>query len=551
MQDISVSTLVEMTIGLASGLNNEDRFNKLLDAIRKTIQCDSVVLLSIHADTLTPLAMQGLTRDTLGRRFDINEHPRFGEICRSKTPIRFDTTCPLPDPFDGLLLDHDGDLPMHSCMGLPLLFGDKLLGILALDSLTPNLFETIPDRSLEVLSAIAASTLKMAMTFSQLEQQAKQSQRRLQELNDEAWKREGGEIIGSSQAMLNLKNDIDIVAPSDFNILIHGETGVGKELVARTLHHQSSRKLQPLIYVNCAAIPESLVESELFGHVKGAFTGADKTRLGKFALADGGTLFLDEIGELPLAAQSKILRALQNNEIQPVGQDRVHNINVRVLAATNRDLKEEVAQGRFRADLYHRLTVYPIEVPPLRKREGDIALLSGFFLEQARRKLGIVQLKMGQEALHYISLYDWPGNVRELEHVINRAALKARARNQHRKVISVTHEDIGELDRSINIENALDINRSLELNSPLELDSALNHEQQRRQSQTPSTSGNKTMSLRDATDEYQRKLITSALETSDFNWAKASRLLKTDRANLTRLAKRLGITVSKAHKIHF
>jgi anaerobic nitric oxide reductase transcription regulator len=525
MQDISASTLVEMTIGLASGLNDQDRFNKLLDAIRKTIQCDSVVLLSMQGDTLTPLAMQGLTRDTLGRRFIVHEHPRFEAICQSVIPVRFDASSPLPDPFDGLLLDHDGDLPMHSCMGLPLLFGDKLLGILALDSLTPNLFNNIPNRSLEVLSAIAASTLKMAMTFSQLELQAKQSQQRLQELNEEAWERDGGEIIGSSEAMINLKNDIDVVAPSDFNILIHGETGVGKELVARTLHHQSSRKKQPLVYVNCAAIPENLVESELFGHVKGAFTGADKNRLGKFALADNGTLFLDEIGELPLAAQSKILRALQNNEIQPVGQDKVESINVRVLAATNRDLKDEVSQGRFRADLYHRLTVYPILVPPLRVRKGDIALLAGFFLEQARRKLGIVQLKMGQAALRYIAAYSWPGNVRELEHVINRAALKARARCQNSSVITVTNEDIGILD------SALDTTMPFNELPPSVV------------------KGDETLNLREATDAYQRQIITSTLESTEFNWAKAARHLQTDRANLTRLAKRLGIIVTKKHTI--
>ncbi|MCK6263987.1 nitric oxide reductase transcriptional regulator NorR [Vibrio sp. ZSDE26] len=525
MQDISASTLVEMTIGLASGLNDEDRFNKLLDAIRKTIQCDSVALLSIQGDTLTPLAIQGLTRDTLGRRFIVHEHPRFEQICLSKAPVRFDASSPLPDPFDGLLLDHDGDLPMHSCMGLPLLFGDTLLGILALDSLEPELFQNIPDRSLEVLSAIAASTLKMAMTFSQLERQAKQSQQRLQELNEEAWERDGGEIIGSSQAMLTLKSDIEVVAPSDFNILIHGETGVGKELVARTLHHQSNRRKQPLVYVNCAAIPENLVESELFGHVKGAFTGADKNRSGKFSLADGGTLFLDEIGELPLAAQSKILRALQNNEIQPVGQDNVQNINVRVLAATNRDLKEEVAQGRFRADLYHRLTVYPILVPPLRQREGDIALLSGFFLEQARRKLGIVQLKMGPEALRYITLYSWPGNVRELEHVINRAALKSRARNHHRSVITVTNEDIGILDNTSTLDMAIVEPMAEGSNEAI------------------------SVNLRQATEAYQRQLIIAALEESEFNWAKASRALETDRANLTRLAKRLGITVTKEHRI--
>ncbi|MDE1347273.1 nitric oxide reductase transcriptional regulator NorR [Vibrio aestuarianus] len=526
MQDISISTLVEMTIGLASGSNDHDRFSRLLDAIRKTIQCDCVVLLSRQGELLIPRAMQGLTRDTLGRRFLIEEHPRFTQICQAKSPIRFDAHSPLPDPFDGLLMEHDGDLPMHSCMGLPLLFGDELLGILTLDSLTPNVFDHIPTRSLEVLSAIAASTLKMALTFSQLEAQAKQSQQRFEELNEEVWDRDGGEIIGSSTAMQIMKADLEVVAPSNFNILIHGETGVGKELVARTIHHLSSRKRQPLIYVNCAAIPENLVESELFGHVKGAFTGADRHRLGKFALADGGTLFLDEIGELPLTAQSKILRALQNNEIQPVGKDHVQTIDVRILAATNRDLKVEVEAGRFRADLYHRLSVYPIHVPSLRERDGDVTLLAGYFLEQARRKLGIVQLKIDPLALESLLHYFWPGNVRELEHVINRAALKARAKKTASNLVTVTCHDIGELDNGISFNTS---NEQI--------------------SQTEEANINWRIGLREATDEFQRKVISEALTRADFNWAEAGRQLQIDRANLTRLAKRLGISVTKTHSI--
>ncbi|NOH79841.1 nitric oxide reductase transcriptional regulator NorR [Vibrio sp. RE86] len=526
MQDISVSTLIDMTIGLARGDNDQDRFNNLLDTIRKAIQCDCVALLSLQGDTLVPLALQGLTRDTLGRRFKIDEHPRFARICESKIAVRFDSDSELPDPFDNLLLDYEGDLPMHSCMGLPLIYADKLLGVLTLDSLTPGVFEQIPARSLDALSAIAASTLKVALTVSQIEQQAKQTQQKFEELNEEAWERDGGEIIGDSDAMQALKADIEVVAPSNFNILIHGETGVGKELVARSLHHLSPRKKQPLVYVNCAAIPENLVESELFGHVKGAFTGADKSRLGKFALADGGTLFLDEIGELPLAAQSKILRALQNNEIQPVGQDKVETIDVRVLAATNRDLKEEVSEGHFRSDLYHRLSVYPISVPALRERNGDIILLAGYFLEQARRKLGIVQIKLGKESRLVLSRYSWPGNVRELEHVINRAALKARARGRGGKLITISIEDIGELDASIELPASPS---STKPESRAMIDASLG--------------------LRESTDEYQRQLVVAALNEADFNWAKAARQLKTDRANLTRLAKRLGIEVTKKHQI--
>lgn len=528
MQDFSISTLVDMTVGLASGLSDQDRFSKLLDAVRKTIQCDCVVLMSKQADTLVPLAMQGLTRDTLGRRFVLADHPRLDLICRSNSPTLFDANCDLPDPFDGLLLDHDDELLMHSCMGLPLIFGDELLGVLTLDSLRPNMFDHLSKRSLEGLAAIAASSLKMALTFSQLEAQARQTQLRFEQLNQEASEKDGGEIIGSSEAMLTMKSDIDVVAPSSFNILIHGETGVGKELVARTLHMQSPRARQPLIYVNCAAIPENLVESELFGHVRGAFTGADRHRLGKFALADGGTLFLDEIGELPLAAQSKILRALQNHEIQPVGQDKVETVNVRILAATNRDLKQEVKEGRFRADLYHRLSVYPIYVPPLRERNGDISLLAGYFLENARRKLGIVQLKMLPSALHHLVHYPWPGNVRELEHVINRAALKARARLSGKSLVTVTSEDIGPLD-----------------------DDLSDHTQEHLAGQTQGANSplNEETGLREATDEFQRNLVIQALTQAEMNWAEAARTLKVDRANLTRLAKRLGIEVSRHHTI--
>ncbi|MFA0087474.1 nitric oxide reductase transcriptional regulator NorR [Vibrio sp. E150_011] len=525
MQDFSPSNLVELTIGLASSSNDQQRFDTLLNTIRKTVHCDSVALLSQQGNTLVPLAMQGLARDTMGRRFVIAEHPRFSQICSSLSPVIFDADSDLPDPFDGLLMDHHGDLPMHSCMGLPLIFGDKMLGVLTLDSLSTKAFNDIPQRSLEVLSAIAASTLKMAMTFSQLEYQAKQSKQLLEELNVESWERDGGEMIGNSAPMQAMKSDIEIVAPSDFNILIHGETGVGKELVARTLHHQSTRRQNPLVYVNCAAIPENLIESELFGHIKGAFTGADRNRMGKFALADGGTLFLDEIGELPLAAQSKLLRALQNNEIQPVGRDEIQKINVRVLAATNRELKEEVEQGKFRADLYHRLTVYPIFVPPLRERNGDIELLTGFFLEQARRKLGIAQLKLSPNVSAYLNRYNWPGNVRELEHVINRATLKAKARMFDKKVIAVSIEDCGQFDDE-------PAPRTIASASTAPLNIELNR------------------GLREVTEEFQRSIISDALIQADYNWAQASRVLKTDRANLIRLAKRLGITVSKNPQIN-
>jgi len=522
MSQISSSAIIELALNLAGSLNTKDRFDRLLDTVRKTIVCDSVALLSYHGEILKPIALQGLSRDTLGRRFNVAEHPRFAALCKSKSPIRFPADSPLPDPYDGLLVDRSGDLPVHSCMGLPLYYDNKLLGLLTIDSLTPHIFEDIPERTLEVITAIASATLNTAFLIEQLENQADHSKRVVAELTEGAWKRDGGELIGESQIMQQLKEEIDIVAPSDFNILVYGETGVGKELVARTLHHKSLRKNGPMVYVNCAALPENLIESELFGHVKGAFTGADKNRAGKFSLANGGTLFLDEIGELPIAAQSKILRAIQSNEIQPVGQDNVDEVNVRIIAATNRDLKDEVKEGRFRADLYHRLSVYPIRVPQLHERAGDIELLSGYFVENTKQKLGISQLKITKEGIAHLEQYSWPGNVRELEHVISRAALKARARQMEKKIIAIESADCGSLSMAPN-EKTLFTNEYV-----------------------AEKSDSPAINLREETDRFQRNLIRKALTQEGGNWAAAARTLSTDRANLNRISKRLNIQVIKS-----
>src|SRR5690606_21126651 len=235
------------------------------------------------------------------------------------------------------------------------------------------------------------------------------------------------QLIGRSAPMRALLKEIATVAASDLTVLITGETGTGKELVARAIHYGSQRSGRPLISVNCAALPESLVESELFGHVAGAFSGAASSRRGKFEIADGGTLFLDEIGELPLTAQPKLLRALQSGEIQRVGSDEHIKVNVRIVAATNRDLAEEVRAGRFRADLYHRVSIYPLHVPPLRERGRDILLLAGNALERNRASLHLRGLRLAPDAQQALLSARWAGNVRELEHTVSRAALKATA----------------------------------------------------------------------------------------------------------------------------
>jgi PAS domain S-box-containing protein len=234
------------------------------------------------------------------------------------------------------------------------------------------------------------------------------------------------EILGQSDATNNVVKQIQLVAPTDANILITGESGTGKELVASAIHRASDRRDRPLIRVNCAAIPRDLFESEFFGHIKGAFTGAHRDRIGRFELADGGTLFLDEVGEIPLELQSKLLRVLQEREFERLGDEKTREVDVRVIAATNLDLRDEVAAHRFREDLYFRLNVFPIHCAPLRERRGDIPLLAQHFLRQSCFQLNITEPTMTRANSEALSEYDWPGNARELQNVMERAAILAR-----------------------------------------------------------------------------------------------------------------------------
>jgi len=230
-------------------------------------------------------------------------------------------------------------------------------------------------------------------------------------------------IVGDSPALARVREQIAQVAPTDSTVLILGETGTGKELVARAIHELSARRERPLVRINCAALPRELVESELFGHEKGAFTGAMQQRRGRFELADGGTLLLDEVGELPLEAQAKLLRVLQEREFERVGGTRSLRTDVRMIAATNRDLQAQVARGAFRSDLYYRLNVFPISVPPLRERRGDIPRLLRHFAAKSARKLGRPLDGIAAEFIERASAYDWPGNIRELENVVERATI--------------------------------------------------------------------------------------------------------------------------------
>lgn len=248
------------------------------------------------------------------------------------------------------------------------------------------------------------------------------------EANPAQWKAGGkfGEMVGQSGVLQKITRQIEIVAPTETPVLILGETGTGKELVAREIHARSRRKDNPLVRVNCASIPRELYESEFFGHVRGAFTGAVKDRAGRFETAAGGTLFLDEIGEIPLELQCKLLRVLQDKLYERVGEDKTRHANVRVIAATNRNLEKEVAAGRFREDLYYRLNVFPMAVAPLRERKEDIPLLASHFLKLALKESGCAKPRLTPAGIEMLRNYDWPGNIRELRNVIERAVILAQ-----------------------------------------------------------------------------------------------------------------------------
>jgi anaerobic nitric oxide reductase transcription regulator len=349
-----------------------------------------------------------------------------------------------------------------------------------------------------------------------LEKSAKRQGLIASDLMQDIQLRQGSQIIGSSSVMEHLRREIDLVARSDFTVLVLGETGVGKELVVRAIHLASNRKEAPLLYLNCAALPETLAESELFGHTKGSFTGASRDRAGKFELANNGTLFLDEIGELPLSVQPKLLRAIQDGEIQRVGSDKTSQVDVRLLAATNRNLELEVEEKRFREDLFHRLNVYPINVPALRKRKEDIPLLAGHFCERIQRRLGLGPVRLNPDAYEAMSRYDWPGNVRELENVISRAVLKASFDAPKGAPVVILPSHLG--------SDLIPVN--LNYSPPLPKEE---------------TVFAKDFSFIDEVKAYKIRMIRQAIDKNNGNWAAAARDLNMHRSNLHNLAKRLGL----------
>ena len=284
----SVDVLANIAIELQRGIGHQDRFQRLITTLRQVLECDASALLRYDSRQFIPLAIDGLAKDVLGRRFALEGHPRLEAIARAGDVVRFPADSELPDPYDGLIPGQES-LKVHACVGLPLFAGQNLIGALTLDGMQPDQFDVFSDEELRLIAALAAGALSNALLIEQLESQNM--------LPGDATPFEAvkqTQMIGLSPGMTQLKKEIEIVAASDLNVLISGETGTGKELVAKAIHEASPRAVNPLVYLNCAALPESVAESELFGHVKGAFTGAISNRSGKFEMADNGTLFLDE-----------------------------------------------------------------------------------------------------------------------------------------------------------------------------------------------------------------------------------------------------------------
>ncbi|HSI48046.1 MAG TPA: nitric oxide reductase transcriptional regulator NorR [Ideonella sp.] len=490
------TTMDALVADLAREMPETERYRRLLHGLRQLIPCDAIALLRLEGERLQPLAVEGLSADTLGRQFMPTEHPRLQA-----------------------LLNAPGPLPVHDCAGCAVKLDGQLWGLLTVDALSVGRFDGIELSALQAFAELAAATVSVIRRMEALAVRAEQERRRAEGYREAAVAaRAPRRLLGQSKPFKALLAEIELVAASDLPVLIHGETGVGKELVAQALHERSARAAQPMVSVNCAALPDTLVESELFGHVRGAFTGAHGDRRGRFELAHGSTLFLDEVGELPLGVQAKLLRVLQSGELQRLGSDRPHRVDVRLIAASNRKLADEVKAGRMRADFYHRLSVFPLQVPPLRERGRDVLLLAGFCLEENRSRLGLGSLRLEPEAQAALLAYAWPGNVRELEHVMARAALRAQSRQPDRpRILGVAAEDL-DLPK-VASEPPTAPAESSPQSIPLD----------------PGTG------WREAVTAFEKDLLSKALAAHGGKPSAAARALGLDRANLARLAKRLGL----------
>ncbi len=422
-------TLLEINNAIITHLTPEDLLRSLSEILRHVVPFNgaALTLYNPNSKTFRYYAMEKAFQSDhfqVGIEFDRRQTISAWVFDHQKAVVRRDIEKEQQYPNDARLVAAG----IFSDCIVPLVVGGKSIGTLNVGSRERNQYSEADLETLqETANQVALAVANMLSYEEIVELKARLEKENVYLQEEIRTEHNFEEIIGNSPALLAVLRKVEQVAPTDSTVLINGETGTGKELIARAIHDRSARKNHPLLKVNCSAISAGLVESELFGHVKGAFTGAFDRHIGRFELADGGTIFLDEIGELPLETQVKLLRVLQEREFEPVGSNRPVRVDVRVIAATNRNLQESIGTGGFRSDLFYRLNVFPIDVPPLRERRSDIPQLAMFFLARYSKKFGKHIEGMARATLDRLTNYAWPGNIRELQNVIERAVILSRS----------------------------------------------------------------------------------------------------------------------------
>ncbi|HEV2494998.1 MAG TPA: sigma 54-interacting transcriptional regulator [Terriglobia bacterium] len=418
-------TLLEINNAIITNLTKDALYQAVCEALRRVLPVDraSLALYQPDRDTLRIIALErdwGLDYFGVGTEMNRKDSHHGWVFDHQRPLLRRDVATEWEYPIEQRLLKTG----LRSFCLAPLILEGKSIGTLGIGSDKANQYSEADAEFLcEVAGqvALAAANMKSYEEIASLKARLEKENIYLRE--EIRTEHNFEEIVGNSPALLAVLRAVEQVAPTDSTVLIYGETGTGKELIARAIHNRSARKDRALVSVNCSAISAGLVESELFGHVKGAFTGAIERRIGRFELADGGTIFLDEIGELPLETQVKLLRVLQEHECEPVGSSRPLRVDVRVIAATNRNLREAVEAGRFRSDLFYRLNVFPLELPPLRERRSDIPQLVALCVSRFSQRFGKKVEGVSQGSMDRLMSYPWPGNVRELQNVMERAVV--------------------------------------------------------------------------------------------------------------------------------
>src|SRR5438034_5391275 len=418
-------TLLEINNALIANLTRDALFRAIAEAVRRVVPFDrtAIFLHDPERDVLRLFTLESSLPTSyfaLGLEMPANDS-HVGRVFREqRLLLRGDLGTQREFPMEERAYG-DG---VRSYVIVPLVVHGRSIGTLAVASVNPHQYSESDAAFFQEVANQVALAIENMKAYEEIAALKATLERESVYLREEIHREHNfDEIVGSSARLRALLRQVEQVAPTDSTVLITGETGTGKELIARAIHSRSPRRERPLVKVNCSAISAGLVESELFGHVKGAFTGAIDRRVGRFELADGGTIFLDEIGELPLETQVKLLRVLQEQEFEPVGSSRTLRVDVRVIAATNRDLQEAVRTGRFRPDLFYRLNVFPIAIPPLRERRADIPQLVMCFLSRFSRSLGKQISAVAPQTMQHLCAYEWPGNVRELQNVIERAVV--------------------------------------------------------------------------------------------------------------------------------